>query len=363
MPISINTDFPGGRLGTIEEQAPGRLTVRLYREASAVGPNTQATWFHARFDGLAEPLTLVLTGLNDVYEGRPAHSINQDDKPVISRDGRTWERLTSTSFDAERGELTVPLPAADGPLYLAMLEPYGPAELAELAELVPAERRSVAGLTAEGRPIPLWILGNPDATRSVWVMARQHAWESHTSWCADGLVRWLLADPPHDLCVVVLPMVDPDGVVRGGTRVNRHGYDVNRHWDATDPADPDHRRLRPEICAVKQALANFGRPVDLCLNLHDTQRDVMGAPRPLTELPAMAALHQRLVDAGYTGALRPDSTPGTVQNGLYAEQGLVGALIELGTAMQPGWDHLPTAADRQAFGVALGEALVEVWGG
>ncbi|MBI5834695.1 MAG: hypothetical protein HZB16_20540 [Armatimonadetes bacterium] len=360
MPVTINTDFPTGCLGTVESHAPGRLVVRLYRETAADGLHTQATWFHARFDGLDQPCELVLCGLRDIYEGQPGHSINERDKPVISRDGRTWQRLPQATFDRERAELTVPLPACDGPLWLANLEPYGPAELAQLAALVPASQQAVAGLTAQGRPLPMWTFGRPDAARCVWILARQHAWESHTSWCAEGLVRQLLAEPPAGLCVVVLPMVDPDGVVRGGTRCNVHGYDVNRWWDSTDPANPEHCRLRPEIAAVKRAMADWlaaGRHIDLCLNLHDTQSDVMGVPRPLLDQKLIVELHRQMQAAGYTGPLQADHTPGTVQHGLYTESGLVGALIELGTADLPGWDHLPTAADRMALGAAMARAL------
>lgn len=371
MGVTIHTVFPGGIMGRRENSESDRLQVRLYRERAADNVNTQATWFYARLDGLEGPLELMLTGLDDVYEGQSAHSIDERDKPVVSDDGVNWRRLTSATFDRANATLTLPLEPAGERIWVAMLEPYGLAELAALARVVvshPFARLGSIGDTVEDRPLPMWSIGREDAPHCVWLLARQHAWEAHTSWCLDGVIQWLLSDAAaafRERCVVqLLPLMDPDGVVRGGTRVNFHGYDLNRHWHETDPSNPEHARLRPEIAATKAEILAWleaGRPIDLMLNLHNTQHDVMEAPEPVAQSPLVRALHAKLCAAGYTGELRANSNPpGTVQNGLFSELGIPGALIELGTADLPGWDHLPTADDRVAFGKALGQALSEV---
>jgi hypothetical protein len=373
MAITVDTNFPTGVLGTIEDRRADRVQARLYRERAADGVNTQATWFHARLTGVEQPSELVLTGLHDVYNGQPgAHSIDERDKPVLSLDGRTWQRVSAARFDRAAETLTIPLPVADE-LWVAMLEPYGPAELATLEQAVRecawASTTSV-GATVEGRPLPCWTIGDPGAPRAVWLMARQHAWETHTSWCLEGAVRWLLGPGGQALasrCVCcVLPMMDPDGVERGATRVNRHGFDLNRHWQATDPDDAEHRRLRPEVCAAKAATRDWlahGRPVDVHLNLHDTQRDVMEAPRAVVDAPVLRGLHERMVASGYSGPLRAGGGgQDSVEHGLHAEFGLVAALIELGTAEVPTMGGSPSAAQRAAFGADLARALAELLG-
>jgi hypothetical protein len=372
MSTTIHTDFPGGCLGAVESAAPGALTVRLYREHAADGVHTQATWFYARLSGLeGQPLALTLSGLGDVWNGRPSFSINERDLPVVSDDGRAWRRLAESRFDRAAGTVTFDLEPAGDVLWLAMLEPYGPAELAVLSRAVlahPEGRGEVAGLTVGGRPLALWSIGDEAAPHCVWVLARQHAWEAHTSWCAEGLVRWLLSDQAAEFrrrCVVkILPLMDPDGVVRGGTRYNAHGYDVNRHWDATDPADPEHRRLRPEICAALAATDAWcaaGRPIDLHLNLHDTQTDVMILAAGMAAAGPVVGLHARLVAAGFTGPLQADGlAAGAAEDGVRRRYRVSAALIELGTAQQPGCDHPPTAAERVAFGADLGRGLAAV---
>ena len=39
-----------------------------------------------------------------------------------------------------------------------------------------------------------WTIGKPDAKITVWLMFRQHAWESGSSWAGDGAVQALLRD-------------------------------------------------------------------------------------------------------------------------------------------------------------------------
>src|SRR5439155_20372163 len=108
--------------------------------------------------------------------------------------------------------------------------------------------------------------------REVWLMCRQHAWESGTSFVGEGAIRFLLSDEAaplrRSLVFKILPMMDPDGCAHGGVRFNRHGYDVNRNWDSADPENEESRRLMPEICAAKKAIhATRG----LFLTLHNQE--------------------------------------------------------------------------------------------
>ena len=70
---------------------------------------------------------------------------------------------------------------------------------------------------------------------TVWLMCRQHAWETGTSFVGEGAIRYLLSDEAaplrKSLVFKILPMMDPDGCARGGVRFNRNGYDLNRNWD------------------------------------------------------------------------------------------------------------------------------------
>ncbi len=373
MAIGIDTAFDSGALGEILELGERRVVARIARDWDQERLNTQATWYHVRLSGLAgRPCELVLTDLGGVYNGRPnSGGLIQADQPFVSDDGRHWRKSETATFDESARTYTIALAPAGDVLHVATLEPYVAADLARLAAALaphPAVRQEVCGQTVEGRDLALWTIGAESAARCVWVMARQHAWETHTSWCLEGLARWLVSEAAAAVreacCFKLLPMVDPDGVKAGASRFNRLGYDVNRHWDETDPSNPEHRRLRPEISAAKGALADWlaaGGRCDCHLNLHDTQVDFMSVDQPLADHPVAQGVHERICDARFDGPLRGSTggPTGVAEVALYREFGVVAALIELGTTRLESYGRHPTAADRLAFGAALGQALAE----
>ena len=126
--------------------------------------------------------------------------------------------------------------------------------------------------------MPLWTISDPAVPlgdkKTVWLMFRQHSWESGSSWAGDGAIRFLLSDDPaavrlrREVVWKIFPMADPDGVERGGVRFNTNGYDLNRNWDV------EGAELMPEIAAQRKAIADWleaGRTVDLFLTLHNTE--------------------------------------------------------------------------------------------
>lgn len=366
MALRVNTAFDSGVLGDIVELTDDRVVATIYREWDQDHRCTQATWFHARVDGCRGPLTIELRGLGDIYEGRPSRGIVQADVPAQSDDGVTWRREPCHTVDADAATLTIRLVPRGESIWLANLEPYVQANLDRLAADLAATGLvsfGVAGESLGGRPIPIWTVGADSAPRAVWLMARQHAWETHTSFCLEGFARWLVSDAGAGLrgrCqVTLLPWMDPDGVVRGASRFNAQGWDLNRHWDTTDPDDPEQARQRPEIAAGKRALRAAGRPLDLFLNLHDTQRDIF-VPAPACEsAPVLRAVWAHLASGRFSGGYRPGDLggPGVVQTAMHAELGCPSALIELGTVALPTYRRPVTAADRVAFGAELGRAI------
>ena len=71
----------------------------------------------------------------------------------------------------------------------------------------------IAAVNVSSAPV-----GKPRAL--VWFQARQHAWESGSSWVADGVARYAASDAGSALRsladVVVTPIIDVDNVAMGG---------------------------------------------------------------------------------------------------------------------------------------------------
>ena len=148
----------------------------------------------------------------------------------------------------------------------------------------PAARVEVIGKTVRGRDLHLVTVTNferPDqGKRTVWLQARQHAWEAGTSYVMEGALEFITSEDPiarelRDKVVFMFtPMLDPDGCAGGQVRFNANGYDVNRHWDEVDLRSKSHLERMPEIWYVKKAIlgvVDSGRTIDLMLNLHNTE--------------------------------------------------------------------------------------------
>jgi hypothetical protein len=105
-------------------------------------------------------------------------------------------------------------------------------------------------ISEEGRSVKTLRYTDPHVSDEhklvLWLMARQHAFESHSSWYAEGLARWLNSDHvsaqqlrAHAI-VYVTPIMDVDNVFNGGSgkeQLDEHGEraDFNRSWGHNSP--------------------------------------------------------------------------------------------------------------------------------
>lgn len=85
-------------------------------------------------------------------------------------------------------------------------------------------RREEIGRSVEDGPIYAWWPGDVAPTRVIW--AAMHGEEAVTLQAMHQLLRTIPAD---DACAVVVPVLNPDGVLLG-TRQNANGVDLNRNF-------------------------------------------------------------------------------------------------------------------------------------
>jgi len=92
------------------------------------------------------------------------------------------------------------------------------------------------GKTYEGRDIPLLTIGNPQAQKSIVLSARVHPGETVASFIMEGFLKELTSDSEfakslkEKYLFKIVPMINPDGVVKGNYRFSGAGYDLNRRW-------------------------------------------------------------------------------------------------------------------------------------
>ncbi len=253
MPIEISSTFDSGAIEVVasDDQA---AELRIRRDQLADGtPGEFLQWFHFRVSGAEQSgATLRLSNAGaTTYPGGW-----QDYRAVASVDRVHWARIP-TQFDGTT--MTIAVPPAPGPTYVAYFEPYSwERHLSLLADSVArGARQQRLGASLLGRDLDALTIGT--GRRPVWFIARQHPGETMAEWFIEGLLQRLLdpADPVARALrglatLYIVPNMNPDGSVIGNLRTNAAGANLNREWLA-----PSAERS-PEVLAVKAAIHATG---------------------------------------------------------------------------------------------------------
>jgi len=260
-----------------ERQGGDSIKILLPADYERESPNCQTD--HWNFRLIAEPgtrVTLTISKLTpDVYNGRKTKSWWKFKNPIslyISHDNEKWIPLSATT--SPDLDLIVDFTMKGEEVHVARIPVYSTVRLETLKNNIRNNRLVKIfniGTTVEGRPLEIIQLGNGGAHHSVLIRARAHPWEAGGNWVVEGLVKGYLAEKdenwPDELCFYIMPMAGKDGVVRGMTRFNSAGKDINRNMD---------RSADPELCPENYALENFiisliasGKKPSLGIDLHN----------------------------------------------------------------------------------------------
>jgi hypothetical protein len=382
--VRFNTAFESAAIGQIEVVGATEFRVHVPGQQDERGRNRQATWFYFRMDNVRDrDLTITLTGfLPGEYNDKPSPHMSGEPMPVFSYDNEHWEHFSSMAWDNEKKEGVLRVRAKADSLWLALVPPYPYSRLVRLLgeiAALPHARVEIVGRSVLGRELPVVTVtdfSKPDAgKKTVWLQARDHAWESPTSFIMEGAIKFIVSDEPQARALrethvfMFTPMVDPDGCALGQVRFNANGWDLNRHWDDIDLRDPVWLQRLPEIWYYKKAIRDYvatSGKVALMINLHNTISEYMSARAPKeADVPLLQRLYDILVEKTQFEPARPIQVrPWTGRGADSAQPWWVTydvpmALIE--TRIAPGrkLKGSPTAEQRTAFGKELLLAMVE----
>jgi murein tripeptide amidase MpaA len=375
------TNFEGSSIGKVDQVSPTHLRCALKGQSDQDHRNRQADWYYFELTNLPlQPITLDLVDLTDEYNYKgPVYALDPGIRPVYSYDGTDWRHFSDAevSWDAQEPHLTLRFTPEHDHLWVAHVTPYTRKDLVAMLDSFrksPYLKEKSVGRTVEGREIPLLTITNPQIPetkkRVIWLMFRQHAWETYSSWAGDGAVRFLLSKDERaarirdQFIYKIFPLTDPDGVAEGGVRFNRNGYDLNRNWDTPDP------QRMPEIWAQRRATLDWvdsGHRLDLFLSLHNTEAiEYLETPAPFKALGER--LYRELVETTAFNPKNPlqdigESTtlgkPGrmNIAQGLFHDRQLPAMLMELMIEYDSKLGRVATTADRIEFGPQLVRAL------
>lgn len=204
--------------------------------------------------------------------------------PKISNDGENWERLPDEAVeiagegDARTARITLTL--TEEPVFVAAQEILPPSAYdAWLDRLEGASfaMRTLLGKSAEDRDIDVLTIADPARSQreSVVLVGRQHPPEVTGALAMIPFVETVMGDSELAKAfrarfeTIVVPLLNPDGVVLGHWRHNTGGVDLNRDWG---PFTQPETQL---MDGVLQSIAGDpDRKLRVLIDFHSTRRDI-----------------------------------------------------------------------------------------
>lgn len=253
--LRVAADFPGGSAEVLSiDPAAAEIEIRPALQFDRGWP----CWWYFRVDGANAGKLIRITVRANQAEYRQGQQLAPHwalpKRAAISSDNRTWVQTDAAVLEAEH--ITYQLTAPAETFWLAWGPPYqlaaAEALLADIAGKTETAQRYELAKTQDGRPVHALRIGPPDAKPAVWLQARQHAWESGSSWVADGFLRWVASDDPAAIRlrqtteIHFVPIMDVDNVERGAGGKDSTPRDHNRDWDDA-PGYPEVAGAQREI--------------------------------------------------------------------------------------------------------------------
>lgn len=268
----IAVGFDGAKLDACSWLAGNTFTLTFLPEDY---PINHSPWYALRLD-VASRRTVELYLHYDNFQHRY--------HPKISRDGKHWEALPPENqtllFDGRAIKLSIPV--EEQGLWLAGQELFTEAHYENWLNGLKARTDVMSnsiGKSREGRGIDSLFIGNQH-DHYIALIGRQHPPEVTGAIGMVAFINRLLEHEPladtfrRQWGILLLPLLNPDGVVRGHWRHNTGGIDLNRDWGPF--SEPETRAARDELLRQRAA----GKTLDIFLDFHSTIYDVF-----YTQLP------------------------------------------------------------------------------
>jgi hypothetical protein len=192
------------------------------------------------------------------YDTRPESGMKLRDFLFIQPPGKAWQQIDGST---ERWVATVRFPADPGETKVGLSPWYPYADYLRLVNALPSHphlEKRLVGQSDRGREHWELTITDPavpsERKRKIFWQAREHAYETYSSFAMEGLIEFLLSDAAAEFrrqfIIVLHPMTNVDGVAQGFEY--RGGYDFpEARGTATGRLTFDTvDRLRPDFAVA-----------------------------------------------------------------------------------------------------------------
>jgi len=283
--LTVDTDFEGGSARVLQiDQEQSIIRIMPGGDPARGWP----AWWYLHVKGLTKGqlLHLSVVGSDRVLpQGRPgagkplSGSWSRPGRATWSADGKTWQH--TARGERSEAETTYDITSPGEEIWIAWGPPATTGMMNQWMDVIAEKHDSVSTFdlakTREGRGVRGIRIGdetdNKEPRPVIWLQARQHAWESGSSWVARGIGEWLVGDSENAEWVrkhtvtYIVPIMDIDRVATGDGGKESIPQDHNRDW-----SDQPHY---PEIAATQRRLTAWSKQgrVVIFVDLHNPGPD------------------------------------------------------------------------------------------
>lgn len=353
--FTVDDSFAGARRGGCRVLSDNHVELSIRPEDD--GYINPSPWFAFK---IVEPSDTTATVSLQYIGGRHRYI------PKISTDGLNWLPVDVDNVKVSRKgtRATFDVPLTQGVTWVAAQELVTPtiyrAWNTRTAEQSDAELHLLGH--SVGEQAIHYLVSNPDAKDVLLLVGRQHPPEVSGSFAMFSFVETLLADTElatrfrERFQIIVIPLLNPDGVIAGNWRHNLGSTDLNRDWGIFE---------QPETALVAGLLDQLdaaGNRIRVFLDFHSTDRNVFytqDASVP-TEPPEFfeawfAKVTPRLSDYAFTNDAGPGKRASVAKNYMYRRYGIPSATYEVGDET----DRTATIRAAVAFAEELMNLMLE----
>ncbi|MEX0300461.1 MAG: M14-type cytosolic carboxypeptidase [Kordiimonas sp.] len=350
--FTARSDFQAGRINGCEFTNENTVRIEIKPEDKAV--TNPSPWYSFRIEPHStDPISIELVYRNAKHRYWPK----------ISQDSINWHPLKVGAVNQLNDHvLRISLPAIDEPIYISGQEVLTDAAhqqwLDELAS-TSGTSKTLLGKSMAGRDIyKLETAPENGSGNYIFLVGRQHPPEVTGALALMPFAEAIYADTPlakafrKKFGVIIVPILNPDGVANGHWRHNMGEKDLNRDWGPF--TQPETQLMRDELERFKEE-----ETLSLFLDFHSTRRNVLYTqaedeetkPRGYTK-SWVERVKGRVSNYTFERAERPLTSLPTSKNYVYSTFGVPAITYEVGDE-----------TDRQALKIAatvFAEEMMEV---
>ena len=265
--VYFSNNFKGARLNQIESVNDSTFNIAIEPENT---PINQSPWFAFKVWG-AE-------GKN-VYINLNYPTAKHRYKPKLSTNGKVWESIENVLLNQEKTQASFRLQLRKDTFTVAAQEIISSKQSYEWMDELSKRKRlkkEVIGYSIGGKPIVALTSTKSDGKKLIVIVSRQHPPEVSGYMAMTEFVETLLGNSPvaksfaKNYELVIIPMLNPDGVDEGNWRHNFGGVDLNRDW--TDFKQPEIKSVSDYLLAK---VKNQDAKVHFALDFHSTYNDIL----------------------------------------------------------------------------------------